>query len=93
MAGVTIERSPDGGARTPDGRLAGSTLMLDEAVRGWSGATEAPLVEAWLAASDRPAAAVAGLPTPLVPGSPASLVEMDDDGDVLRVMLAGRWIS
>ena len=33
MAGVTIERAPDGSVRTADGRLAGSSLTLDEGVR------------------------------------------------------------
>ena len=37
MAGVEIERSQDGAARTLDGRLAGSSLTLDDAVRRLGG--------------------------------------------------------
>jgi N-acetylglucosamine-6-phosphate deacetylase len=61
MAGVEIERDDAGTARTLDGRLAGSTLTLDDAARNWSSMTGATAAEAAAAASDVPAAA-AGIP-------------------------------
>lgn len=90
MAGVTIERRVDGAALTPDGRLAGSTLTLDEAVPTWISATDASLGDAWLAAAETAATAV-GLRAALRPGSAADLVELDAAGSVRRVMLRGRW--
>ena len=78
MAGVAI--GADG--RTADGRLAGSVLTLDAAVRGWVGATAATLAQALLAAGGTPG-----------PGAPANLVLLDGDGGVLRVMRRGHWLS
>jgi N-acetylglucosamine-6-phosphate deacetylase len=92
MAGVEIRREPDGSARTSDGRLAGSTLTLDEAVRGWATMTNATLAEALQAATEAPAAAV-GLAAPLRSGSRADLVVLDAVGVVQRTMIAGRWIG
>lgn len=92
MAGVAIERGPDGTARTGDGRLAGSTLTLDGAVRNWASLTGATLGEAIHAAAEAPAAAGA-LPGGLSTGAPADLVLLDGDGRVRRTMLAGRWLA
>jgi N-acetylglucosamine-6-phosphate deacetylase len=62
MAGVEIERrEPRDAARTRDGRLAGSALTLDEAMRNWAAMTGATLAEAAAAAGEVPARA-AGLP-------------------------------
>jgi N-acetylglucosamine-6-phosphate deacetylase len=59
MAGVEIERrEQDVAARTLDGRLAGSALTLDQAVRNWTEMTGATMGEAVAAASEIPAAAV-----------------------------------
>jgi N-acetylglucosamine-6-phosphate deacetylase len=85
-------RGPDGVARTPDGVLAGSAILLDDAVRAWTALTGATLAEAISAASDEPAAAV-GLPRPLAVGSPADLLLMDRAGRVLRVMRGGAWLN
>jgi len=90
MAGVEIERSTDGAARTPDGRLAGSTLTLDQAVCNWSAMTGATLAEAVAAGSEVPAAA-AGLPRGFEPGAPADFVFLDDEGRVARVLRGGRY--
>lgn len=92
MAGVEVEVREDGSVRTADGRLAGSDLTLDRAVRNWTGMTGATLAEAVCAASERPAAAI-GLPVPLAPGSPADLVLLDDEGGVRRVMRRGAWVA
>jgi N-acetylglucosamine-6-phosphate deacetylase len=92
MAGVEIKSDPAGGARTPDGRLAGSTMTLDAAVRGWASMTEASLPEAIRAASEIPAARL-GHPSAPNPGAPADLVVLSEGGDVQRVMRRGRWLA
>jgi N-acetylglucosamine-6-phosphate deacetylase len=91
LGGAPLQRGADGVARTPDGVLAGSAILLDEAVRGWAGLTGATLAEAVAAATEAPAAVV-GLPAPLAAGSPADLVLLDETGGVLRVMRRGRWL-
>ena len=92
MAGVAIRRAPDGAARTGDGRLAGSTLTLDAAVRNWSAMTNATLGQAIYAATEAPAAAI-GIAAGLRAGSRADLVLLDTDGRVRRTMLGGRWTA
>lgn len=92
MAGVRIERGPDGAAHTADGRLAGSALTLDTAVRNWATMTAATLGQAIHAAAEAPAAA-AGLPGGLTPGARADLVLLARDGRVRRTMHAGRWLD
>jgi N-acetylglucosamine-6-phosphate deacetylase len=77
-------------ARTPDGRLAGSTLTLDDAVRNWCALTAATPAEALFAASEAPAAA-AGLPAATSADACADLVLLDRAGAVRRVMRRGRW--
>jgi N-acetylglucosamine-6-phosphate deacetylase len=88
MGGVTIERGADGAAHTTDGRLAGSTLTLDDAVRNWVTMTGATIAEALLAGSGTPAEAAR-----LHVHAPADLVLFDRSGTVRRVMRAGRWRS
>jgi N-acetylglucosamine-6-phosphate deacetylase len=92
IGGVTLVRGADGIARTPEGVLAGSAILVDDAVRAWTTLTEATLAEAIMAASDEPAAAI-GLPRPLAVGSPADLVLMNDTGEVQRVMRGGAWVT
>jgi N-acetylglucosamine-6-phosphate deacetylase len=92
MAGVTVERGADGAVRTADGRLAGSSITLDEAVRGWASMTGATLPEAIRAATETPAAACA-MTAALEPGAPADLVMLDEAGTVERVMRRGRWLD
>ena len=88
MAGVAIERGADGAAHTRDGRLAGSALTLDDAVRNWDGLTGATLAQALYAASQAPAAAVH-----LRADAPADLVQLDPGGVVRAVMRGGRWLD
>jgi N-acetylglucosamine-6-phosphate deacetylase len=92
MAGLTITRDQDGLARTDAGRLAGSTLVLDEALRNWHAMTQASLAQSVFAASEAPAAA-AGLPAATRAGDPANYVLLDADGRVRRVMQHGRWLG
>jgi N-acetylglucosamine-6-phosphate deacetylase len=87
-----LERTANGVARTPDGVLAGSAILLDEAVRGWAALTDATLAEAIAAAAEAPAHAI-GLPAPLTQGAPADVVLTDDAGAVLRVMRHGDWVT
>jgi N-acetylglucosamine-6-phosphate deacetylase len=91
MAGVEVEVREDGSVRDVDGRLAGSGLALDQAVRNWAGMTGATLAQALSAASERSAAAI-GRPALLRPGSRADLVLLDEDGHVQRVMRHGDWL-
>ena len=92
MGDTPIERTSDGVARTSDGVLAGSAILLDDAVRGWAAFTNATLAEAIAAATEAPSAAI-GLPAPLTQGSPADLVLTDDAGTALRVMRHGVWVT
>jgi N-acetylglucosamine-6-phosphate deacetylase len=92
MAGVAITRGADGSACTPDGRLAGSTLALDEALRNWMAMTAATPAEAIFAAGEAPAAAVS-LPSAARAGGPADLVLLDAGAGIRRVMLHGRWLD
>jgi N-acetylglucosamine-6-phosphate deacetylase len=92
LAGVTIEGGTDGAVRTADGRLAGSSLTLDEAVRRWASLTGATIAEAIRAGGELPARLL-GLPTALDPGGVADLVVLDRAGLVGRVMRRGRWLS
>ena len=91
MAGVEIERDRAGAVRTVEGRLAGSALTLDAAVRNWASMTEAGLGEAIAAAAEAPAAAL-GLAAGLHPGCAADIVLLDGAGNVRRVMRRGRWL-
>jgi len=92
LAGTDLRAGSDGAPRTVDGRLAGSSMLLDEAVRRWRKFTAATLVEAVAAGSEHPAAAL-GLPVPLQIGSPADLVLLDAEGRVQRTLAGGRWIA
>ena len=82
MAGVVIDQ--DG--RLADGRLAGSVLTLDAAVRNWDALTGATLAEALFAASE-----ATGLTTGCTARAPADLVLVGDGGDLRAVMRGGRW--
>jgi N-acetylglucosamine-6-phosphate deacetylase len=79
-------------ALTDDGVLAGSTVLLDEAVRRYSAATGCPLADAWAAASERPSSLI-GRAGGLVPGGRADIVLLDRAGAVERVMFGGRWVD
>jgi N-acetylglucosamine-6-phosphate deacetylase len=92
MGDTPIERTTHGVALTSDGVLAGSAILLDEAVRSWAAFTNATIAEAIAAATEAPAEAI-GLPAPLTQGAPADLVLTDDAGTVLRVMRHGVWVT
>ena len=90
LAGVAIELDTAGVTRTAEGQLAGSAVTLDMAMARWSALTDATPEEAIRAASELPATLV-GLPPPLRRGAPADLVVLSGDGEVRRVLHAGRW--
>jgi N-acetylglucosamine-6-phosphate deacetylase len=92
FANVEIESVESGLVRTAEGRLAGSALTLDAAVRNWASMTEASLGEAIAAASEAPAAAL-GLAAGLRPESPADIVLLGGAGEIQRVMRHGRWLG
>jgi len=91
LAGTPVTLSADGTVRTAAGVLAGSALVLDEAVRRWASLTAASVPQALVAAGERPAAAL-GLSGALRRGARADLVLLDGAGRVERVMRAGRWV-
>jgi N-acetylglucosamine-6-phosphate deacetylase len=82
-------RAEAGVVRDAEGRLAGSALTMDAAVRRLH-ALGAPLEEALAAASAVPAA-LAGRPElgALAPGAPADVVVLDDRHVVVRPLVAG----
>lgn len=91
LAGTPIRRDEAGAVRDADGRLAGSAILLDEAVRNWVDLAGAPAAEALAAASWRPALA-SGRPLDLRPGARADLVLAAEEGRIERVMRGGRWL-
>jgi N-acetylglucosamine-6-phosphate deacetylase len=92
LGGLPVRIDAEGAVRTPDGALAGSGILLDEAVRRWTAATGAARADAVAAASWRPARAI-GLRSGLTPGCPADLALLSDGGAADRVMRAGRWLK
>jgi N-acetylglucosamine-6-phosphate deacetylase len=83
-----------GQCRDPDGKLAGSTLTLDRAVRNLVEWFDLPVGEAITAASASPARAIhmdrsLGI---VAPGASADLVFLDQDLQVLKTMVAGRIV-
>jgi N-acetylglucosamine-6-phosphate deacetylase len=90
MGDVDLHRE-GGKVVDPEGRLAGSLLTLDEAVRRWMAFTGTSPAAAWRAASERPARLV-GLASGLTPPRPADLVLLDQDLHIERVMRRGVWV-
>ena len=73
-----------------DGRLAGSAVPFDQAVRNLMTFTGASLPEAVVAAAVTPRRILGlAVPDPSIPGSPADLVLLDDDADVVATVVAG----
>jgi N-acetylglucosamine-6-phosphate deacetylase len=92
MSGVEIVREEDGTVRTPEGRLAGSGLTLDEHVRHWASLTSATLGEAIRAATEVPGSLI-GRSARLDQGAPADVVLLDKNAEVARVMRRGAWVK
>jgi N-acetylglucosamine-6-phosphate deacetylase len=84
----------DGACRlVSDGRLAGSVISLDTAVRNVVESGIA-LVDAVQAATRNPLDLLGVTDRGrLAPGQRADLVELDDDLNVTRVMKAGSWLE
>ena len=80
--------------RTPDGRLAGSCLTLDRAIRNATTFADMTLLEAVRAATLAPARlmGVESEHGTLRAGARADLVVLDAHGDVLETWLAGRRV-
>jgi N-acetylglucosamine-6-phosphate deacetylase len=92
LTGFTMEGTSEGRAQTLDGLLAGSAILLDEAVRRWRDYGGVELAAALEAASERPARVV-GLSATLKEGVFADLVLLTRNGRVERTMRRGRWIG
>jgi len=85
----------DGIARTPEGGLSGSTLTMDRAVRNVMAFTSLPIQEVLPMATSVPAEAMGWQDKKgsLKPGADADLIIMDKDFNVLRTMVAGRFVN
>ena len=92
LTGFTVEGMPEGRAQTIDGLLAGSAILLDEAVRRWRDFGGLDLAAALEAGGERPARLI-GQPATLAPGAFADLVLLTADGLVERTMRRGRWVT
>jgi N-acetylglucosamine-6-phosphate deacetylase len=88
QAGIAVTAHPDGTVTTERGAPAGSGITLDEGVRRWISATDAPFAEAVEAASTRPARTI-GLAREVVAGAVADLVLWDEDLRVIGVIRRG----
>jgi N-acetylglucosamine-6-phosphate deacetylase len=92
--GLGSMRAVDGAWRLPDGRLAGSELTLDRAIRNvmaWGALDRATALDA---ASGAPARLLGleGEQGGLRPGSRADLVALSEHGEVLRTWVGGQLV-
>ncbi len=74
--------------RLADGRLAGSSALLDRCLRGMRAATGLPLADLLPLVTSTPAALL-GLDAAVRPGARADLVLLDEEGRVRLTILAG----
>jgi N-acetylglucosamine-6-phosphate deacetylase len=91
----TFEVNVSGGVcRNAEGKLAGSTLTLDRAVRHMA-RLGIPLAEAVRMATWNPARVlgIEGRKGTLAAGADADQVLLDDKLNVARVMVRGEWVS
>jgi len=90
----SIEVDVKNGACTFDGKLAGSVLTMDRAVRNLASFAGWTVPEAVAAASRNPAR-VAGCATKgvLRAGADADFLVLNEQGDVLRTFVGGRECS
>ncbi len=93
----TLAGSPvvvtDRGVFDEDGRLAGSVVPFDQAVRNLMAFTGASLPEAVVAAAVTPRRVLGlAVPDPTTPGSPADFVLLDDDAQVVATVVAGEIV-
>ncbi len=92
--GLGALREAGGAVVTADGRLAGSTLRMDAAIRNFRAFTGAGWLEALRAATLTPAR-ILGIERErgtLRPGARADLVVLDPDGRVVATLVAGRVV-
>jgi N-acetylglucosamine-6-phosphate deacetylase len=93
LAGQTVTVA-EGACRLADGTLAGSILMMDEALRNFMAATGYSLAEAWPTTSRTPACSI-GLGreiSSLAPGHCADLVLLDPQLAVVATVVGGRVV-
>lgn len=93
LGALDVEVS-DGVARLSDtGAIAGSTLVLADAVRFCAQVAGLPVADAVAAATATPADALGLAAGRLEPGAAADLVVLDEALSVTRVMSAGRFVA
>jgi N-acetylglucosamine-6-phosphate deacetylase len=85
----------DGVARTPQGGLSGSTLTMDKALRNVMNFTGLPFHEALPMATSVPAEAMGwqGKKGSLQPGADADVILLDSGFNVVRTMIAGKFVN
>jgi N-acetylglucosamine-6-phosphate deacetylase len=92
LGDLDVTVGPDG-PRTPDGRLAGSVLTMDAAVRNLSQWTTATFPEAVTSASTTPAETIgASSRGRLEHGADADIAIFDPDGNVEFTLIGGRVV-
>jgi N-acetylglucosamine-6-phosphate deacetylase len=90
LGGHAVVSGPDGAVRTLDGRLAGSLLTMDQAVRNLVAFTDCSLAAAVGCATATPARVVAAAAKGLVAvGRDADLVLLTPDLSVVATVVAG----
>ena len=84
-----------GVARTPQGGLSGSTLTMDKALRNVMNFTGLPFHEVLPMATSVPAEAMGwqGKKGTLQPGADADVILLDAGFNVLRTMVAGKFVN
>jgi N-acetylglucosamine-6-phosphate deacetylase len=92
--GGLLVQVKQGQARLEDGTLAGSTLVLNEAVRNFYRNTELPLAEVVKMATLNPARILRleDRKGSIAPGKDADLVLWDEDFNVLMTIVAGETV-
>ena len=93
LGGLAVEVTGDRATLVATGGLAGSLIALDSAVRNL--AAEGVPLPAAVAAGSRNPLALLGVTDRgrLAVGQRADLVELDEELNVRRVMLAGEWVA
>jgi N-acetylglucosamine-6-phosphate deacetylase len=85
----------DGIARTPEGGLSGSTLTMDRAIRNVMAFTSLPIQDVLPMATSVPAEAMGWQDKKgsLKSGADADVIILDQDFNVLRTMVAGKFVN
>ncbi|HEY6057681.1 MAG TPA: amidohydrolase family protein, partial [Candidatus Limnocylindrales bacterium] len=92
LGGLAVEVTGDRCTLVSDGRLAGSVIAVDTAVRNLLGAG-VELPRAVAAASRQPLSLIGVTDRGrIAPGQRADIVELDEACRIAAVMVGGRWV-